>query len=171
MYCPKCSQQPVSDDVRYCARCGFPLGAVAALISNDGVPAALAAREESISFSRCGDARTGAKLIFFSVILLPVALALSFIFDAPGPLFIAVIPFFIGLMQMLYVRIFGESLLPERQKKQLASLDVSRNSQLNLPASQSTPVPTIDTKRANTSEMAVPPSVTENTTKLLDDNQ
>jgi uncharacterized membrane protein YvbJ len=36
MYCPKCSQQQISDEMRFCSRCGFPLGAVKELIANDG---------------------------------------------------------------------------------------------------------------------------------------
>jgi ribosomal protein L37E len=33
MYCPKCSQQQVSEEVRFCSRCGFSLSAVRELIA------------------------------------------------------------------------------------------------------------------------------------------
>jgi predicted amidophosphoribosyltransferase len=38
MFCPKCNQQQASDEMRFCARCGFPLSAVADLIAHNGVP-------------------------------------------------------------------------------------------------------------------------------------
>ena len=36
MYCPQCSQQQVSENVRFCSRCGFSLQIVTALLTNDG---------------------------------------------------------------------------------------------------------------------------------------
>ncbi len=44
MYCPKCSQQQVSEDLRYCSRCGFPLTGVALVLNNDGLIPQLAAQ-------------------------------------------------------------------------------------------------------------------------------
>jgi hypothetical protein len=35
MFCPKCSQQQVSDETRFCSRCGFQLAVVKALLVND----------------------------------------------------------------------------------------------------------------------------------------
>ena len=32
MFCPKCSQQQAADEVRFCSRCGFPLGGVKELL-------------------------------------------------------------------------------------------------------------------------------------------
>jgi len=32
MHCPKCGQQQVSDEMRFCSRCGFALGIVTELI-------------------------------------------------------------------------------------------------------------------------------------------
>jgi hypothetical protein len=37
MFCPKCSEAQVSDDVRFCKRCGLPLEAVHELIANEAV--------------------------------------------------------------------------------------------------------------------------------------
>ena len=34
MYCPQCGHQQVSDDTRFCSRCGISLGLVTDLISN-----------------------------------------------------------------------------------------------------------------------------------------
>src|SRR5215475_13228320 len=37
MYCPKCSHQAVSNNVRFCPGCGFRLDGVAELLANNGV--------------------------------------------------------------------------------------------------------------------------------------
>ena len=34
MYCPKCSQLQISEEMRFCSRCGFALGAVRELVAS-----------------------------------------------------------------------------------------------------------------------------------------
>ena len=36
MFCPRCSQEQVNSDQRFCSRCGFPLGDVVEALSNEG---------------------------------------------------------------------------------------------------------------------------------------
>src|ERR1043165_6536148 len=36
MFCPRCSQEQVSEQMRFCSRCGFPLIVVSQLIAGDG---------------------------------------------------------------------------------------------------------------------------------------
>ncbi len=36
MYCPSCSQKQISDDIRFCSACGFPLADVAEALENKG---------------------------------------------------------------------------------------------------------------------------------------
>jgi hypothetical protein len=36
MHCPRCGQQQVSEEIKFCSRCGFPLGLVSELISHGG---------------------------------------------------------------------------------------------------------------------------------------
>lgn len=36
MHCPRCGQQQVSDQTKFCSRCGFQLGLVAELLMNGG---------------------------------------------------------------------------------------------------------------------------------------
>ena len=33
MYCPRCSQQQVSEETKFCSRCGLPLGLVSELLA------------------------------------------------------------------------------------------------------------------------------------------
>jgi hypothetical protein len=37
MFCPRCSQEQISDDVRFCKSCGFPLVDVTEALKNDGL--------------------------------------------------------------------------------------------------------------------------------------
>ena len=36
MYCPRCGQQQVSEEIKFCSRCGFPLGLVSEIIMHGG---------------------------------------------------------------------------------------------------------------------------------------
>lgn len=36
MHCPRCGQQQVSEDTRFCSRCGFPLALVSEILLNGG---------------------------------------------------------------------------------------------------------------------------------------
>lgn len=36
MHCPRCGQQQISEDIKFCSRCGFQLGLVAELLANGG---------------------------------------------------------------------------------------------------------------------------------------
>lgn len=169
MYCPRCSQQQISDNVRFCPGCGFQLIAVAQLLSTHGAPDTRTAEaRKNVSLLRRKGVRLGAKLIFLSVFLLPPGLWLSVEFDSPGPLMPALIIFLIGLAESLYTIIFGEpdplGILASPPR------ELSTNQRLNLPATQGIPIPINEPRRINTAEMARRPSVTEHTTQLLDDN-
>jgi hypothetical protein len=167
MYCPRCSQQQVSDEVSFCTRCGFQLGIVKELLVNDGaLPAhALEAQANKLMASRKG-IRLGIKVIFFSIILLPLFLGLSYIFDSPVPLWAPAIVFLAGLTCVLYSSIFGEDIFPSKQKAQPAFSERTVNTH-TLPLPSGTPVGELGATRVNTAEMVQRPSVTEHTTKLL----
>ena len=67
MYCAKCSQLQGSDNARFCSRCGFALYGVKELIANNGVPPV------PLSLTRYRPSvRQGTKLLFLSIILIPV---------------------------------------------------------------------------------------------------
>lgn len=167
MFCPKCNQQQLSEDVRFCSRCGFSLSAVAKLLSNDGIlPANQLKTKENTSLLKRKGARIGGKIIFLSVFLTVPALALSIAFDSPFPFLIALIPFLIGLAQILYVFIFEESIIPLKRDEQVPELS-AKEDQFYLPPSQGIPISIIDSKPLNTTEIIEPPSVTEHTTRLL----
>ena len=79
-----------------------------------------------------------------------------------GPLAIPAIIFFVGLAITLYQIIFGEQHRFDTSNQRSM---VGRQA-VFFPPSQGMPVPD-ELRRANTSEMVRPPSVTEHTTKFL----
>jgi len=36
MHCPRCGQQQISEDIKFCSRCGFPLGLVSEILAHGG---------------------------------------------------------------------------------------------------------------------------------------
>src|SRR3982751_1310995 len=106
MYCPRCNQQQVSDEVRFCSRCGLRLDVVATLLKHGALETHVGQAPKNTARRR--RRRQGAKMMFISAFLLPVAIGLSAAAHSPGPLFIPFLLFLFGLFWMLYFRIFGE---------------------------------------------------------------
>jgi hypothetical protein len=173
MHCPKCGQQQISEEVRFCSRCGFLLEGVTRLLAGGGLLPALPVEAAAPKAKHRGT-RQGAKLVFWSVALSPIFFALCILADSPGPLIIPFTLFLVGVLRMLYVRLFGEDFLPVRRghsPAQVAAYTPPQQQQrAALPPSQSAPVAGPFQPRATTAEIAQPPaSVTEHTTRLLDD--
>jgi zinc-ribbon domain len=165
MFCPKCGQQS-SDEVRFCPRCGLSLAGLPAYVAgNEFAPVRPdAAHIEAQTAKRLGT-RRGAKLMFFSVVLFPLFFGICFLVDGPAPLFVPFTVFLAGFVMLVYARLFGEDLLPVRGTRMDLNAPVDRPA---LGAPPFTPASLFNQQRGNTAEMSRPPSVTENTTKLLD---
>jgi hypothetical protein len=185
MHCPQCGQQQVSNELRFCSRCGFPLGGVVELVANGGVIPQYQPPSEfprKVSPRRKG-VQQGVALIFLAAVLTPLFAVLHEYLGFPD-LFIAltaVIGFIGGVLRVVYALIFEEGaqkvvyLNPQTQQplfspyqqpvpqqpKPFADVPRARP----LPPQQSTPAQ--GWRRPNTAELVNPPSVTENTTKLL----
>lgn len=167
MFCPKCSQQQLSDEVRFCSRCGFQLAAVSEILRNDGtVLVNSASQTEKSALIKRPELRAGGKVIFLSICLFVPAFIVGLIIDHPIPLVVPVIAFFIGLIQILYYFIFGESILPVKKQNQTAFNNAEP--QLNFRPAQGLPFSVVETKSLNTAEFGEPMSVTERTTNLLE---
>lgn len=169
MYCPKCGQQQVSDNMRFCSRCGLPLSGLAEWLAGGG---ALEVRQEEASVKlaspRRKGIRRGGKLLFLSGVLLPIFFGLSLIFDEPFPLIVPFALIFVALSMMLYSRIFAEETPPANSQPPQPSRFETAAGNTALPPASGIPVNSMGEQRARTAEMAQPRSVTENTTKLLD---
>ncbi len=172
MYCPRCGQQQISDEMRFCSRCGLPLTGLAEWVAAGGVPSMHAAVKKVSSRSpRRKGIRLGAKVMFLGGILFPVLLALSLAIDEGGPMIVPVLIFFVGLAIMLYSRLFGED-IPSFQSELAQTSRLATVSEASaLPPASNNPIHSpgdFARPRVRTNELAQPPSVTEHTTKLLD---
>ena len=167
MYCPRCGQQQISDDMKFCSRCGLPFGGLATWVASGGPTEAQFA---STSPRRKG-IRRGAKILFLSAVLFPLFLGFSLLIDEPVPLFVPFAIFLAGISIMLYSRLFGEEdkTLTKYQVPQTRLGAPFVNSAL--PPAPNLPIDSIQTHKARTAEIVQPPSVTENTTKLLDNEE
>ena len=184
MHCPQCGQQQVSDEMRFCSRCGFPLGVVTELLSKGGI---LPEREAESAAGKLAARRRGKRLgLLFLLTGMLLAVIAGLIntkntnpLDAPGWTLLlfspAIICVVIGFFRLLYalllegdVQTGKEFPLSQGTLIENANLDDARSYPV-LPASHSVPVTGVGTKRIKTTEMVNVPSVTENTTKLLDE--
>jgi hypothetical protein len=182
MYCPQCGQQQASGEMRFCSRCGFPLTVVAQVVAEGGLPVArdVAYQERKISPRQKG-IRQGAMLMLSTMLVVPLivfAILLSGI-DHLIPLIplAAVVCFVGGLLRIFYALMFEEA-APAATSGAINSVAAFAPAELN-PASRSTgaalPPAQVNTlmdwqRTHQTAEIIHPPSVTENTTKLLDRN-
>lgn len=170
MFCPQCGQQQPSDGVRFCPRCGLSLAGHAALMSAGNDSAAAAAVGSAQAPGRAAKRngiRRGAKLMFISVVIAPVFLGICFLVNGPAPLFVPVTVFLAGLAWLVYAWLFGDELLNVHQPASRRDLGAGADSPA-LGAPQFVPAPLFNQQRANTAEILPSPSVTENTTTLLD---
>lgn len=114
--------------------------------------------------------RRAQKLMFFSGVLFPIFLAISIGVEEGGPMAIPFIVFFVSLVMMLYARLFSDKNAPAGHRDRPAqTTTLPANPTPNyLPPATPLPTPPIGRQRVRTNDLAQPPSVTENTTRLLD---
>lgn len=171
MFCPKCSQQQASEEVRFCSRCGFQMEAVARLLETNGALIGFEAREsDKPSLYRRAISSAGAKVIFVSIVLFVFVFILAVAADAPELMFFPFLLFVIGLAMVTYKLIFGEKPPAASEENSYAAKNLNWAERKNeLPPPRSVPVSAYESPRRNTAEMRQPPpSVTEPTTKLLE---
>ena len=172
MYCPQCGQQQASESLRFCSRCGFPIEGVLTLIANGGNfgPYLDAKQERS---ARARGVRQGAALFLLGILIVPI---LAVFYNTAGGGFLelmlplsAIICFVGGLMRMLFAAVFEEGrpsvrVMPTAYVPPLVGMPAPPQA---LPPAAANPG-AVWRPRPATSELARPPSVTENTTRLLD---
>jgi hypothetical protein len=173
MFCPHCGQQQTTDVVRFCSRCGFPLDGVIYLLHNGGVLPAGYQGPTEISPRRRG-VRQGGILLLSGMLVLPLLGVFS---SWTGGPFIeilmaiaAIICFVGGPLRMIYAALFEEG-APKRIGPPYAppANPVPAFPPRNLGAlPPPMPKQTAGWRRPTTAELAQPPSVTENTTRLLE---
>ena len=168
MFCPQCGQQQVSETVRYCSRCGFLLETVSLVLASAGkLPARYAASSEQSPRSK--GVRQGGMLMLSTLLVVPVVTILTVTLTNVGHILVplaAILCFVGGLLRMLYALLM-EDASPPIPAQQLTPYAPPIPAQLpNRTPAATLSAPTWN-PRPNTAEIFTPPSVTENTTRLL----
>jgi hypothetical protein len=174
MFCPRCGQEQASGDLRFCSRCGLPLGVVSEVLANGGtLPQLLELNEKSLFSRRNGVIFSVFWFIFFVLILVPFW-GIMDVDNLAG--MSAIIGIFGGLMILLFSLLIlkpAKKELPEfLRNANVNPAHLHGNQQQNaLPPQQTQNAqdyvsPVSSWKAPDTGEL-VRPSVTEGTTKLL----
>jgi hypothetical protein len=111
--------------------------------------------------------RRAGKLMFAGGVLFPVILAASLIIDNGVPMIVPIFVLFMSLVWMLYARFFIDNTARVKQAAQISVLS-SMPARGSLPPAANSSIPVAGRQQVRTNELAQPPSVTENTTRLLD---
>jgi hypothetical protein len=173
MFCPKCSQQQVSDETRFCSRCGFQLNVVKALIASDESEQDALMRQPGGSL-RKRDMTIGAFLMFLLALfgaIITMDMPAAYI----GRLMVVVFAW-VGLTLLINIKpiiqyfLRGDSSASNTEAfspSKAVSRLTSKNKK-SLREAYSIPAADLVMPRVNTAEMVSPPSVVEQTTNLLD---
>jgi len=178
MYCPRCSQQQVSEETKFCSRCGFPLGLVTEILAHGGFLPQLADLHKSKKWltRKNGILFSVFWFIFFLLIMTPF-------FGIVNADEMAAMSAIVGIFGALMWLIGALALLKNEPKQFNLPVNELPNANINTfydnnqkflsphqtqqPAQSYMP-PAGAWQAPNTGEFARPRSVTENTTKLLE---
>jgi hypothetical protein len=153
--------------MRFCSRCGLALAGLAEWLAG-GLPSRPRDAQISDVSPRRKGMRRAAQLMFLSGVLFFGFLVISIFTKHGEPMVIPIMLFFISLVWMLYARLFSDRTAPMIEHAAQTSALRSDAGRGTLPPAINFPTPTAERQRVRTNELAHPPSVTEHTTKLLD---
>ena len=177
MHCPRCGQQQVSDQTKFCSRCGFQLGLVSELLANGGFLPQLSElyNKKTTFFTRKNGVVFSVLWFIFWVMMVPAFFGIAGEEDAAGVS--AVFGVFTTMMLLI---ISLAALRPARKALDLNALSMAQPANLYgnqavgaLPPQQTQPAtsympPEGSWRAPDTGDLARRPgSVTEGTTKLL----
>jgi len=144
MFCSKCGQEQASESVRFCSRCGFKLNTVEEALATRLIKMAMYLVLTICAVMGWGSIAAGPDYKQVRVIITLIA-AITFYL------------LFRRDLKQIFDQLFSETIGKIKQGR---------------PAGQGTPLPPAQSnpvlQRVNTAEMVEPPSVTEQTTGLLD---
>ena len=178
MFCPQCGQQQVAGVIRFCSRCGFPLDGVLQLLSNGGNLPVYRSPDEPVPISpRRKGVKQGLLLFLLGILLVPIlgmfASFSNFILPQMLTILAAIICFIGGPLRMFYAAVFEEGAPKPVRVYGPPPMHVPQQFVPHVPSPALPPPPARPQQpswraRPNTAELVNPPSVTENTTRLLD---
>lgn len=151
MFCSKCGQEQASESVRFCSRCGLKLSAFEEGLAKRLIMMAMYLVITTCAITGWGSITSGPNYMQVRVIVTIIA-AITFYL------------LFSGDLTHVFNGLFSKNI---EEKKQIAPA----NQEYALPPAHGIPVHSLGSHRVNTGDMVRPPSVTEQTTKLLDKNK
>lgn len=167
MYCPNCSHNADSNNVRFCPGCGFRMGGVAELLANNGVFAVYEDKppKPRRSLVKRG-ALLGATLMFVSFFL---TLAILPHAGKKGPVLVVFFFYWVALMALINMsgylkRLFTKIFSEEEHSPSKKSASPRGHT---LPAAYRAPVVNSGQRFVDTAKIAQPSSITEQTTSRL----
>jgi hypothetical protein len=174
MYCPTCGQQQINDEIRFCSRCGFLLSDVAEVVANKGIsPYKTPSRLSKKDTLRKRGIKQGAMVMLVGIFLTAL-ISVLMPFVGFSPVFIplsAVIGFMGGLLRIIYAFMFESNDPADVTIQTIPTLPNSYPNPKSLSESHSIPadeyMAPAQGRWMETNDLAQPPSVTDNTTKLL----
>lgn len=177
VFCPRCGQEQISNETRFCSRCGFLMTGLAEVVLSGGLNQQLQTTGAKPVTPRRKGVKQGGSLVLLGIFVVPILGVLSEIFNFSGDIVgLAAIIFFLGgILRMIYAAIF-ESGNPadttlEENVMQTAQKLLNKKPQANaLPPQQEIPassyIPPTQGNWRDTNDLT-PTSVTDSTTKLL----
>ena len=183
MYCPRCGFEQLNSDTRFCSRCGFLMEGMMEVIVNGGLPPVLFNKSDQSAISpRKKGVMQGGMLMLSGVIIVPLLGILSTLLNFNETLIglAAIVTFLGGFVRILFALIFQSSIpvvsenedgLIDAVKQNL--IDKARGKKALSPeqsVSASEYISPEQGKWRDTNDL-VKTSVTENTTKLLDEDE
>ncbi len=181
MHCPSCGQQQISNETKFCSRCGMPLGLVSEVVAHGGYLPQLAElhkKKKKLFSRRNGMGFSLVWFLFFLFIMAPFW-GIMDVEEMAGVS--AVVGIFGGLIMLISSAIFLEKDTPAFTLP--PGVIPTQGPQYNMPAQQehaalppqqSIPVNAYSAPKAgnwrDTNDLQ-PTSVTEGTTRLLDKDE
>jgi hypothetical protein len=181
MHCPRCGQEQVSEDIKFCSRCGFPLGLVSEILAHGGFLPQLADLPKKGKKWLTRNFGLKIALLWF-IVMCVFLLPLAGVTHAPGEIlgFLAIVGFCGALLMTALSFMF----LPKEEKYYQRQNELpneaaapqflgGKHAQTALPPQMSQPVsdyaPPLagSWKAPDTGELVPRSSVTEGTTRLL----
>lgn len=176
MHCPKCGQHQISEETRFCSRCGLPLTGIALVVDNHGVvPVVQGKRSLSSNTERRRGIKQGLFIFLLSFLIVPITAILTLAADAePFAVVIAALLFGVGgILRMAYAFLFqSDEFIDNSAAFQPTAAFAANPGANSLPASHGTPVADYRSPagawRDTNDLQKTPSSVVDHTTKLLE---
>lgn len=177
MFCPRCSQEQISEETKFCSRCGFPLGLVSEILAYGGFLPQLAetkknkrrlTRKKGLYFSLFWFMFFSMLLtLFWAIVGVEELAAISAVTGTIGGLIFVIASFAFLKKEPKIAKNFNQELPDYRAQNLYGSHQTNALPPQQNQTAQGYVSPTHSWRAPDTGEMVQPHSVTDVTTKLL----